>query len=150
MIVEVNDRNLFQAATIHSISWKESHNSFCSNEFVEKHTIERQMEYLATEISLGKTIYMLIDNEPVAIVSVKDNLIENLYVLPKEQGKGYGTELLLFAISKCVGVPTLWILNNNERAYSLYQKQGFCLSGNTKRLSDTLSEIEMIFCSDRK
>ena len=101
MIVEVTEDNIFEAAKIHSESWKESHKAFCSKEFVEKHNIERQLEYLRNEINNGKDVYMLIDNIPVGIVSVKDSLIENLYILPEEQGKGYGTELLKFAIKNC-------------------------------------------------
>ena len=106
---------LYEAAKIHSESWKESHKAFCSKEFVEKHNIERQLEYLRNEINNGKDVYMLIDNIPVGIVSVKDSLIENLYVLPEEQSKGYGTELLKFAINKCKDIPSLWILNYNEK-----------------------------------
>lgn len=101
--IEVTQENIMQAAKIHSESWKESHKDFCSKEFVEQHTIERQKNYLFQEIKQGKIIYMLIDDEPVGIVSVKNNLIENLYVLPEEWGKGYGKKLLQFAIEKCEG-----------------------------------------------
>ena len=134
---------LYEAAKIHSESWKESHKAFCSKEFVEKHNIERQLEYLRNEINNGKDVYILIDNIPVGIVSVKDSLIENLYILPEEQGKGYGTELLKFAINKCKDIPSLWILNTNEKAYKLYYKQGFMKTVKENTLSDDLSEIEM-------
>ena len=45
MIINVDRTNLFQAAVIHSISWKESHCSFCAPSFVAMHTPERQQEY---------------------------------------------------------------------------------------------------------
>ena len=32
MIIEVNENNILEAATVHSISWKESHRSFCSED----------------------------------------------------------------------------------------------------------------------
>ena len=134
---------LYEAAKIHSESWKESHKAFCSKEFVEKLIFERLLEYLRNEINNGKDVYMLIDNIPVGIVSVKDSLIENLYILPEEQGKGYGTELLKFAIKNCNNTPSLWILNNNEKAYKLYYKQGFMKTVKENTLSDDLSEIEM-------
>ena len=35
MIVTVDRTNLLQAAKIHSISWKESHRSFCAPDFME-------------------------------------------------------------------------------------------------------------------
>ena len=33
MIVAVDKTNLLQAAIIHSVSWKESHSSFCAPDF---------------------------------------------------------------------------------------------------------------------
>ena len=38
--------NIATAAEIHAISWRESHKSFCSKEFVDAHTTERQMKYI--------------------------------------------------------------------------------------------------------
>lgn len=143
MIIKVSDKNIHKAAEIHSISWKDSHKDFCNRDFIEKHNIENQRIYLSNEIKLGKDIFMLVDKYPVGIVSVQDNLIENLYILPNEQGKGYGTKLLLFAISKCKNEAVLWILDNNKKAYKLYSKQGFHKTGNINILSDSISEIEM-------
>ena len=141
--VEVTELNIADAGRIHSESWKESHRSFCSAEFVEKHTPAAQADYLRREMNNGKTIYMLIDNYPVGIVSVHGSLIENLYVLPSEQRKGYGSQLLHYAIWHCTGTPHLWILNNNERAYRLYAKDGFKETGNRKQLNDHLYEMEL-------
>ena len=141
--VEVTELNIADAGRIHSESWKESHNRFCSAEFVEKHTPAAQAEYLRREMNAGKSIYMLIDEYPAGIVSVHGSLIENLYVLPSEQRKGYGSQLLDYAIQHCSGTPCLWILNNNEGAYRLYSKKGFKETGNRKQLNDTLYEIEL-------
>ncbi len=141
--VEITELNIADAGRIHSESWKESHRSFCSAEFVEKHTPAAQVEYLRREMDAGKSIYMLIDNYPVGIVSVHGSLIENLYVLPSEQRKGYGSQLLHYAIRQCTGIPRLWILNNNEGAYQLYIKNGFKETGNRKQLNDHLYEMEL-------
>ena len=144
--VEVTELNIADAGRIHSESWKESHRSFCSAEFVDKHTPSVQAEYLLREMNAGKCIYMLIDKYPVGIVSVYDSLIENLYVLPSEQRKGYGSQLLNYAIQHCSGTPCLWILNNNEGAYRLYTKNGFKETGNRKQLNDILYEMELSLC----
>lgn len=141
--VEVTEMNIADAGCIHSESWKESHRSFCSAEFVEKHTPAAQAEYLRREIALGKQLFMLIDKSPVGIVSVDGSIIENLYVLPSEQRKGYGSQLLQYAIRHCTGTPCLWILNNNEGAYRLYCRYGFQETGRRKQRNDTLYEIEM-------
>lgn len=125
MIVSVDRTNIFQAAEVHSISWQDSHHSFCSPDFIELHNPEHQMEYLKEKLDGGSKIYMLVEDGPVGIVSVTGSLIEDLYVLPNEQNKGYGTELLRFAIRKCEDIPTLWILENNVNAERLYLRMGF-------------------------
>ena len=142
--VEVTEQSVADAGRIHSESWRESHRRFCSAEFVEKHTPAAQADYLRREMAEGKQLYMLTDGHPVGIVSVHGDLIENLYVLPSEQRKGYGTQLLECAIQHCVGTPSLWILNVNEGAYRLYTRNGFKETGNRKQLSDHLYEIELV------
>ena len=145
MLITVDEHTLDQAAYIHSVAWKESHLPFCSAAFVEAHTVERQKKYLQSERAAGKHLFMLIAEQAVGIVSVSGGLIENLYVLPSEHGKGYGSQLLAHALSQCVQTPVLWVLSNNERALHFYQKHGFIETGKRKILSDSLAEIEMTF-----
>lgn len=144
MIVSITPKNLEDAALIHSLSWQESHRSFCDPAFVAGHTPEHQQQYLKTELALGKKGFMLVDGgRPVGIVTVWGSLIENLYVLPSDQRKGHGTQLLFFALEQCAGTPTLWVLSNNERAFRFYAKHDFKKTGAVKPLSDALAEIEL-------
>ena len=143
-IQEVNLQNLSQAAEIHALSWQKAHRDFCSAEFVAQHSVARQMAYLRREMEAGKRLFMLTDHQPVGIVSVDGNLIENLYVLPQKQRNGYGTELLKFAIAQCVDIPTLWVLNRNSAARAFYRKHGFRETGERKLLRSDLFETEMI------
>ena len=85
---------------------------------------------------------MLVDEEPVGVVSVTDSLIEDLYILPEKQNMGYGTKLLQFAIGQCPGTPSLWILENNVNAERLYCRMGFTKTGRINAITDTLAEIE--------
>lgn len=147
-IVKVTEENIHDAGFVHSESWKESHKGFCTAEFVSRHTVSAQVEYIRSEIAKGKDFYMLVDRCAVAVVSIQNNLIENLYVLPDKQRKGYGTMLLQFVIKECDDIPLLWILSNNQRADSFYKKHGFAESGNKKQLRNDLFEIEMILRSD--
>lgn len=142
MILPVTRQNIHQAAVIHSESWKESHKDLCSAEFLEAHTPERQKSYLEAEMEQGAQIYMLVDQKPVGIVSVQGCLIANLYVLPSEQNKGYGTRLLAFAVTKCQGPPSLWVLSSNQRAQKFYERNGFCPTGAVVQHTDTLWELE--------
>lgn len=135
---------MMQAAVIHSESWKVSHRNICSAEFLAIHTPEHQREYLETEMEKGAQLFVLMHEKPVGIVTVRGDLIENLYVLPSEQNKGYGTQLLAFALGKCAAVPTLWVLNTNVGARRLYERHGFQPTGNVVRHGDCLYEEE--FC----
>ena len=145
MIIEVDKTNLSQAAVVHSISWKESHRSFCASDFVAMHTPERQQEYLESKLSCGSKVYMLVEDRPIGVVSVKENLIEDLYVVPDKQNLGYGTKLLQFALEQCAGDPTLWILENNTNAKRLYHKMGFQETGRIHSTADGLDEIELSY-----
>ena len=148
-IVKITENNIRDAGKIHSESWKESHKSFCSVEFVARHTEEAQTEYIRSEITKGKDFYMLIDHIPVGIVSVCGSLIENLYVLPTEQRQGYGAMLLQYVLKHCHDIPSLWILSNNDRANTFYKKHGFVESGKKKQLRNDLFEVELVFCNER-
>ena len=143
MIVPVDRTNLSYAAAVHAAAWRESHRVFCTPEFVEQHTTERQAAYLQRKLDAKSRLYLLIEEKPVGVVSVTKNLIEDLYVLPEEQGKGYGTKLLRFAIGICPGTPTLWILENNTRARKLYERLGFAETENRHSVPNGLDEIEL-------
>ena len=144
MIIPVNDQNIAAAATIHSISWKESHRAFCTPDFIEIHSPERQLQYMRDKMNHGTKFFMLIDEDPVGVVSVTDSLIEDLYVLPEKQKMGYGTRLLQFAVSQCSGTPSLWILENNKNAERLYRRFSFTKSGRINAITDQLAEIEFV------
>ena len=142
-IIPVDSLNLPQAAEVHSISWKESHRSFCSADFIEMHSPRRQEEYLRRKMENGSRLYMLVENRPVGIVSVTGSLIEDLYILPEKQNMGFGTELLRYAMDQCEGDPVLWILENNKDAERLYRRLGFEFTGRRNPITDGLDEIEL-------
>lgn len=145
--IEVTEESLLDAGRVHSESWKASHRTVCSPAFVDKHTPEAQALHLRREMAAGKRVYMLTNPHPVGIVSVDGSLIENLYVLPGEQHRGYGTMLLRHAVSLCRETPTLWILSTNENARRFYLRNGFAETGRRKLLKDQLFEVEMSLCA---
>ena len=144
-VTQSDQTGMMQAAVIHSESWKASHENICSGEFLAIHTPQRQRDYLEGEMEKGAQLFLLVQEKPVGIVTLRGNLIENLYVLPGEQNKGYGTQLLIFAMEKCVGSPTLWVLNTNAGARRFYERHGFRPTGNVVRHGDSLYEAEFRF-----
>ncbi len=143
MVKLVTQSDMMQAAVIHSESWIESHKGICSPEFLAIHTPERQKGYLESEVAKGARLYMLIEEKPVGIVSIQGGLIANLYVLPGEQNKGYGTQLLAFAVENCTESPSLWILNTNDGARRLYERNGFKPTGNIVQHTGGVCELEL-------
>ncbi len=90
--------------------------------FSEHHSNERIMSDIKAEI-----VYLLIthDSMPVGTVTLTDNEIDRLFVLPAFQGKGYGRALLDFAedaISKKYDVIKL---HASLPAKNIYLKRGF-------------------------
>ena len=149
MIIPVDQTNLSEAAAVHAAAWRESHRAFCTPEFVEQHTTERQAAYLKRKLDANSRIFLLVEDEPKGVVSVTGRLIEDLYVLPEQQGRGYGTKLLRFAAAIADGTPTLWILGNNAGARRLYERLGFFETGSRKITPGGLDEIELALKPER-
>ncbi|MBQ7123123.1 MAG: GNAT family N-acetyltransferase [Oscillospiraceae bacterium] len=127
MIVKVSDSNIKDAANVYMLSWKESHKEICSAEFIKKHDIEYMTEFIKNKIRNNYDIFIDYDNtKPVGIIGINllDEEICLLYVHPKEQGKGFGSELLEFALSRCKD-PYITVLDTNTKAIDFYKKRGF-------------------------
>jgi len=144
-IIPINESTLDAAAEVHGVSWRASHAHICSPATIEAHTTARQRDYLGKKLQNGARAFLLTDGAPAGVVVVNGNLIEDLYVLPEQQGRGYGTALLLHAIRKCVGTPTLWVLESNRRAAQLYKRLGFRPTGQLNRDNGPLAEIEYAY-----
>ena len=147
-IIAVTEELLLQAGYVHAQSWRTSHRGICSPAFVEAHTAQRQAAYLRGERAAGKSLWLLLDPDPVGMVSVDGSLIENLYVLPERQGRGYGTLLLDHALQQCREIPRLSVLSSNERALTWYLRRGF-RETDRHTLRDGLAEIHMTLAPQR-
>ena len=126
MITKVAKENIIDAAKVYMDSWKESHKDICSAEFIEKHDLNYMINFLSEKIKNDYLIFISYDNDPEGIVAINpsDEEICLLYVSPEKQGKGVGTNLLDFALSKCVS-PYISVLDSNKKAIDFYKKRGF-------------------------
>ena len=105
MIVPVDETNLLQAATIHSISWKESHRAFCTPDFIETHTPDRQREYLRNKMNNGTKLYMLVEEKPIGVVSVTKGLIEGSLYSSRYAKHGLWNEIVTIRSRPMYGYP---------------------------------------------
>ena len=142
-IVSAGPGDFADAGRVHAEAWQESHRSFCSEAFVALHTAQRQAQYLSDKLAHGAQLYLLkLDGRAVGVVSVTGSLIEDLYILPDCQNRGLGTALLRYAVRRCEGKPTRWILDNNAGAERLYRREGFVPTGRRNNITDGLDEVE--------
>ena len=127
MIKKVSEENIIDAAKVYMDSWKDSHKEICSFEFIEKHDLDFMINYLNEKIKNKYDVFInYTDEKPVGIVGINpaDEEICLLYISPKEQGKGFGTELLNFALLRCKE-PYITVLDSNKKAIVFYLKRGF-------------------------
>ncbi len=141
-IEPVTAANLDAAAEVHAASWRASHAGICAADFVAAHTAARQRAYLQRKLEGGAKVFLLSADRPAGVISVTGSLIEDLYVLPACEGRGYGSALLQHALSSCAGTPTLWLLETNQKAMRFYERRGFRPTGVVDRSHGRLAELE--------
>ena len=143
MITKVAKENIIDAAKVYMDSWKESHKDICSAEFIEKHDLNYMINFLSEKIKNGYLIFISYANDPEGIVAINpsDEEICLLYVSPEKQGKGVGTNLFDFALSKCVS-PYITVLDSNKKAIDFYKKRGFVPIENQQEVNSEKSIFE--------
>lgn len=89
---------------------------------------------LLASMQEGCVFYLAQENDrPVGFIALKEKpdtllRIEKIYLLPEVQGKGYGKELLDFAVEQArrAQLPIVELnVNRKNKAYYFYLKQGF-------------------------
>jgi GNAT superfamily N-acetyltransferase len=68
--------------------------------FLEHHSDE----HIIADISCGKVFILYADGNPAGTVTISDNNINRLFVLPKYQRKGYGKALLEYSLEIATGL----------------------------------------------
>ncbi len=71
-------------------------------------------------------VYLLYDGEfPAATLTINGNEINRLFVLPEQQGRGHGTELMEFAEAQIAAQYPEAVLCSSFAAQELYMKRGY-------------------------
>ena len=108
------------------------------------HTPEEDRWFFRERVFKMCEVWGAFDNAVmIGIIAFRENWIDQLYVLPKAQGRGVGTELLQVARSSFDRLQ-LWTFQRNVQARRFYQARGFALvqetdgAGNEEREPDAL------------
>ena len=73
-------------------------------------------------------LYVIRNERIVAFMGLSDDIVEMLFVLPSEKGKGYGTTLLNFALND-KHVRKIDVNEDNKEAYAFYLNRGYRVVG---------------------
>ena len=135
-IEPVTIQTFTQAARVYALSWRDSHRTVCSSEFLER----RDCEGYLRERTQG--LYLIRDREPVGVFRLNDGFLSDLYIHPGYAGKGWGSACVAFAKGLYPRL-RLTVLSSNENAIRFYEKNGFRFTGRDVLLRDGLWEREM-------
>ncbi len=148
----MNEQTIAEAGKIYAASWQSSHQSFVSEATLEKHTPARQVEALREAQKDGWKLFLCFDQQTaVGMVGLNFTTgeIGLLYVQPGHWGKGYGRQMLDFAVPEMQKhtTPFLTVLNLNTRAKEIYEKYGFVATGEERVLSElkNLKELKYVY-----
>jgi len=147
---------------IHTRSWKEAYKDIIPQRILDNLNLEKRIESFKKALREGKEIYgvVLVDDQLVGLICIgecrDDDLDEHhgeiwgIYILPEYWSRGMGRELTAWGLEemKKLGYTkaALWVLAENRRARTFYEKSGFHFDGAIKEitLGKTLEECRYI------
>jgi len=126
-------------------SWQSAYKGIVPDEYLngmladnKRQQLEKNKKAL-TEPGDCEYYCAIYERKMIGILVINKNHIENfwaIYLIEEFWGKGYGKEILDFAINelKCAGHKKicLWVFEDNKRARRFYEKNGFNYEGINK------------------
>lgn len=73
-------------------------------------------------------LYVIRDTHIAAFMGLSDDMVEMLFVLPSEKGKGYGSALLRYALHER-HIYKIDVNEDNAEAYRFYLNRGYRVTG---------------------
>ena len=89
---------------------------------IKENELYQEIELFADGVKIGE-----------AEVDIKGNMLSRLSIFPPYQNKGYGTEVVKMLNEK-YGCDCLWVNANNDKAISVYKKNGYVIAEPTMYL----------------
>lgn len=145
--------------SIHALSWREAYEGIIPSEVLKNITPEKRTLFFENALTLGweEDFLLLVDSQPAGLLclgpardadlSGEAGEIWGIYLHPYYYGKGYGKILMDFGLqvleTRGYQKAMLWVLKDNNRAISFYEKIGFAPDGLEKEIhiGTALTEI---------
>lgn len=100
-----------------------SSHSFLTEEDICYYRIRLKEVYLQ-----AVELYVIRTTRIIAFMGLSDDMVEMLFVLPPEKGKGHGTALLDFALHD-KHIHKIDVNEGNQEAYTFYHNRGYKVVG---------------------
>jgi putative acetyltransferase len=136
--LELNDMD--RAATVLRLSFDDALPSL-----VGLHTPDEDRWFFRERMFTTCELWGYFDNhELVGIIAFREGWVDQLYVLPASQGRGFGRALLQIAKSRSREL-SLWTFQRNRNARQFYEREGFTLVRETNGSSNEENEPDVLY-----
>ncbi|MCG6113579.1 MAG: GNAT family N-acetyltransferase [Mesorhizobium sp.] len=88
------------------------------------------------------------DDALIALIALRENWVDQFYVLPQHQGRGVGSALLALAQARFPSLQ-LWTFQKNEAARRFYEARGFMAAEETDGLRNEEQEPDIRYVWQR-
>jgi GNAT superfamily N-acetyltransferase len=152
---------------VHATSWEKAYHGIVPKEFLDNFTPEKRTDIFrktltsSDKLSRDEFYVAYLNNQPMGMlvigksrdkdVNEKVSEIGAIYLLPGYWGKGYGKQLMDFAVNRLKELSyckiTLWVLEENKRARRFYERYGFVFDGAKKEINigKPLIEVRYVY-----
>lgn len=149
-IVEMNDKNIVDAAECYYNSWSSSHANLFSEDALVLYNVEKFINILKKDDAAERITFIAYDKNNInGIVTIdKDRSeITHLYINPEKQRQGIGTKLLEFGIKQMTSINRVYttVYAANLVGVNFFEKYGFEFTGEQRTLKNGMLEIKYVF-----
>ena len=149
-IVEMNDKNIVDAAECYYNSWLSSHSECFSEDALSLYNVDRILNMLKKENTTDRITFIACDKNTInGLVTIdKDRSeITHLYIAPEKQRQGLGTKLLEFGIKQMTSISRVYttVLSANAVGVEFFEKYGFEFTGEQRTLKNGMLELRYVF-----
>ena len=149
-IVEMNDKNIMDAAECYYNSWLSAHSEHFSEDYLSLYSVERILNTLKKDNTSDRITFISYDKNIVnglVTIDKERSEIAHLYVNPERQRMGFGTKLLEFGIKQMTSISRVYttVLSCNSLGLEFFEKYGFEFTGEQRTLKNGMLELKYVF-----
>jgi len=149
-IVEMNDKNITEAAECYVASWKSAHSEYFPEEYLNNFNVDKTLAILKKDEAAQRITYIAFDkSNVVGFVTIDKDRLEmtHLYVRPDKQRQGIGTKLMEFAVKQMTNISRVYatVLSVNQPGLSFFEKYSFEFTGEQRTLKNGLLELKYVY-----